>query len=94
MAVYKFAQSILDGGVVTLYNSSKPLGRDFTFISDVVDGIVLALDHTPSRCGEIFNIGHGESVSVKKVVELLETALHTTARLVRRLGKTSKQDEF
>lgn len=83
MAIYKFAESIAKKEKVTLYNSSQTLGRDFTFISDVIDGILSALTYEPSRCGEIYNIGRGETVEVEEVIKLLEVALNTTANIVR-----------
>ncbi len=82
MAIFKFAESILNGDSVSVFNSSKPLGRDFTYVTDVVSGIVSALDYVPHRCGEIFNLGHGETVRVDQVLKLLEEALNKTAKLV------------
>lgn len=82
MAVYKFAQNMLNGRPLVMYNSSQPLVRDLTFISDAVKGILLALEYKPSQCGEVYNIGSGQMVNIYALLRLLETELNTTASLV------------
>ena len=82
MAVYKFTQKITEKRNVTVYESFESVSRDFTFVSDVVSGLLLALDHTPSRCGEVYNIGTGQSVELGDLLRLLETELNQTARVV------------
>jgi len=44
--------------------------RDFTFVTDVADALVTAAEG--DRCGEVYNVGSGETVSVNRLVELLE----------------------
>lgn len=84
MAVYKFAESIYEGSPVIIRNSTstRPVGRDFTFISDVVDGLLLALEHMPSTCGHVYNIGHGQTVELVHLLELMEMELNKTAKAV------------
>jgi UDP-glucuronate 4-epimerase len=53
--------------------------RDFTFIEDLVDGLVRAID---TKLGfAILNFGAGRTVSVKQVIETLEKALGRKARI-------------
>ena len=61
---------------------SVPISRDFTYIDDIVNGIILALDYTPQNCHEVYNLGTGESISVDKVLELLEKGLEKKAKIV------------
>src|SRR3546814_17983115 len=46
MAVWKFTEAVLQGRPIDVYNHGDML-RDFTFIDDIVKGVVLALDHPP-----------------------------------------------
>lgn len=43
--------------------------RDFTYVSDVVDAVIAALNS--NIVGEIYNVGSGQSISVNRIVELL-----------------------
>lgn len=82
MAVYKFSQSLYEGRAVMFHNSTAPVGRDFTYISDVVRGVLQALEHRPSRCGEVYNIGYGRTVPLTQLLKLLERELNKTAKIV------------
>jgi UDP-glucuronate 4-epimerase len=53
--------------------------RDYTYIDDIVDGILAALDKPMGY--EIINLGCGEPVVLLRVVELLERALGKKAKL-------------
>ncbi|MGZ9098923.1 MAG: NAD-dependent epimerase/dehydratase family protein [Brevundimonas sp.] len=47
MALFKFTKAILEGRPIDVYGHGD-MERDFTFIDDIVDGVVAALDHPPS----------------------------------------------
>ena len=66
------------------YNCSS-FERDFTHIDDVVDGVLLSLDHTPNDCSGVYNIGTGETVMIQSVVDMLATAFNKEATFVRRI---------
>jgi UDP-glucuronate 4-epimerase len=94
MAYFKFTKSILEGEPIDLYNHGK-MRRDFTYIDDVVEGVVRTLDAIPSPNPHwdatradpatssapyrIFNIGHNEPVDLLRFVEVLEQTLGKTA---------------
>ena len=65
------------------FSDDEPLGRDFTYIDDLIEGIVSALDYQPLKCGEQFNLGLGSPVSVPEMVTLLEEELNVQATIVR-----------
>jgi UDP-glucuronate 4-epimerase len=73
MAVYSFARAIFDGTPVRLFNGGE-MWRDFTYVDDIVAGILAALDRPPP--GEaphrIFNLGSGRSEKVTHLLESLE----------------------
>ena len=86
MAVYAFAENILSGTPLPFYKSSVPVGRDFTFVSDVVQGVLLAFQYTPSRCGEVYNLGFGNTIDLNHLLKLLEQELNATAKIVSSEG--------
>lgn len=81
MAYYSFARAIARGEDVTLYEG-EGLARDFTYIADVVAG-VLAVYEKPPAAGEarVLNIGNHRPESVRYLVSLLETELGRKANL-------------
>lgn len=76
MAYYGFAAAIMAGTPITLYEGGT-LKRDFTYISDIVGGILAVLDHPPSdgQPPQLFNIGNNRSEPVTRLVSLLEESL-------------------
>ncbi len=73
MAYFSFARAILAGEPITVYDEGRPR-RDFTYIDDIVAGVLACLDHPP-RGHRILNIGNNKHDSVAALVGLLETAL-------------------
>lgn len=76
MAYYGFAEAIMSGRPITLYEGGR-LKRDFTYIDDIITGVVGALDRPPA-VGEaplVLNIGNYRSETVSRLVELLEQSL-------------------
>jgi UDP-glucuronate 4-epimerase len=84
MAYYGFTQQILSGQPIEVYGEGK-MARDFTYIDDIVDGIVGVLDHPPAQGGhEIYNIGDNDPVGLMEMISTLETALGVEAVKVMR----------
>ena len=76
MAYYSFAAAIMAGEPITLYEKGR-LKRDFTYIDDIVGGVLGAMDRPP-RAGEgprVLNIGNHRSETVSHLVALLEASL-------------------
>jgi len=72
MAYYSFTKAILEGTPIELYDFGEA-SRDFTYIDDIVSGIVQAMK-IEGRA-EVFNLGNQRPQSIKKVVEILERLL-------------------
>lgn len=75
MAYYRFADAIMNDQPITLYEGT--LERDFTYIDDIVDGI-LAAANTPSTDDiphRVFNLGNNKPEPVSKLIRLLEDGL-------------------
>jgi UDP-glucuronate 4-epimerase len=73
MAYYSFCKAIVEGQPIDLYNYGN-VSRDFTYIDDIVDGILASIDHLQTGCA-LFNLGNHRSEPVTRLVHLLETAL-------------------
>jgi len=75
MALFKFTEKILKGEPIDLYNHGR-LSRDFTYIDDIVVGVVSLLDKEPGKKPpySIYNIGRGEPVALEDFITAIETA--------------------
>lgn len=94
MALFIFTKAILEGKPIEVFNHGK-MRRDFTYIDDIVEGIIRTLDHTarpnPDWSGDkpdpgtssaparIYNIGNHQPVELLYFIEVLEKALEKTA---------------
>lgn len=77
MAAYKFMNAINNGNSITLYNNGK-VDRDFTHVSDIVNTIELLIKKIvieKPKFHQIFNIGNGNPISVKKYATLIAKEL-------------------
>ena len=75
MAPWLFADAILAGRPITLYDGGR-LKRDFTFVTDIVSGVLGALDRPPTNGKpRLLNIGNHRSVEVRRFVAVLEESL-------------------
>jgi UDP-glucuronate 4-epimerase len=78
MAPFKFVQAIERGHRIDLHNYGR-MQRDFTYVDDVVEGLVRVIDrpHTGYR---LYNVGHGSPVGLLEFVHTIERALGKRAR--------------
>ncbi len=82
MAYWSFTEKIMTGQPIPVFNSGK-LMRDFTYIDDIVEGVVaVALKPMPeaasgARAGphRIYNIGNNRSEKLMRFIEILEQAI-------------------
>lgn len=95
MAMFKFANLIVAGKEIDIYNNGDMM-RDFTYIDDIVEGIIRVQDTIPTVQADwtveqgspatssapyrVFNIGHGSPVKLMDYVEALEQALGIEAK--------------
>lgn len=73
LAIHKFAKLISEGKPIPLYGDGKTK-RDYTYIDDVVSGIIAALDYSRSPY-EIINLGNSQPVELRSLISLLEKIL-------------------
>lgn len=95
MALFKFTKAIINGDAIDVYNNGD-MQRDFTYIDDIVEGILRIKDVIPQVNPEwsveagtpatssapyrVYNIGHGSPVKLMDFIQALETALGIEAK--------------
>ncbi|HEX8412880.1 MAG TPA: NAD-dependent epimerase/dehydratase family protein [Sphingomicrobium sp.] len=91
MAMWIFLKALMEGRELPVFNGGD-MRRDFTFIDDIVQGIVACLDGPPADNGEVkaggsrgphalYNIGNSRSEQLMHVIELLERESGKKARI-------------
>jgi UDP-glucuronate 4-epimerase len=85
MAPILFANAIVKGNTIKVYNHGN-LERDFTYIDDIVEGIVRVIDSTapanqhPVTPYSIYNIGNGNPIKLMDFIETIENAIGKKAK--------------
>lgn len=84
MAYFSFTKAILAGEPIDVFDHGRLL-RDFTYIDDIVEGIVRVLDQPPvvspsEAPHRLFNIGNSSPVTVATFIETLESVLGARAK--------------
>lgn len=85
MAYFKFAEKIMHGETIQIYNGGD-MYRDFTYIDDIVEGIVRLLEHTPQpdeATGapyKVYNIGNSKPEKLMDFIGSLEQSLGREAK--------------
>ena len=84
MSPIAFARAILAGERITVFNHGR-MRRDFTFVDDIVEGVVRTLAIPPPASPEsgarhvVYNIGNHEAVGLEEYIDTLAAALGKTA---------------
>jgi UDP-glucuronate 4-epimerase len=84
MAIARFAQLIRDGQPMSLFRTSglsAESARDYTFIDDILDGTIAAIDRTgqPIEPFRVYNLGGARTTTLEQLVQILEMALKQRA---------------
>ncbi|MEM9119301.1 MAG: NAD-dependent epimerase [Cyanobacteria bacterium P01_F01_bin.56] len=83
MAIFKFTRAIIEQRPLQIYNYGR-MQRDFTYIDDIVDGLLRVLETLPNDATaapyRIYNIGNNRSVSLLRFIKVLEAALGIEAQ--------------
>lgn len=85
MSLWIFTKAILEGKPIPLFNGGE-MRRDFTYVADIVAGVVAALDRPPVAEGKraahrVYNLGNHRSEPLMRFVELIERATNHKAIL-------------
>jgi UDP-glucuronate 4-epimerase len=85
MAIHKFARLIRDGKPVPFYGDGSS-ARDYTFIDDIIDGVVASIDQCGRSDGgvhRVYNLGGSRTTTLSRLVELIEAGVGKKAILDR-----------
>ncbi|MEH7253620.1 NAD-dependent epimerase, partial [Neobacillus niacini] len=96
MAYYSFTKAIVEGNTLKVFNNGD-MSRDFTFIDDIVEGIIKLLDHPPKNNNnwdrkkpdpsssyapyKIYNIGNNNPVKLMEFIQILEKLIGKKAKV-------------
>jgi UDP-glucuronate 4-epimerase len=85
MSLFIFTKAILAGEPIRVFNKGE-MKRDFTYINDIVDGVIAALDHPPQPvAGEpphrLYNLGNHRSEPLMRFIEVIERTSGRKAKL-------------
>lgn len=84
MAYFTFTEKIMRGEPIEVFGEGR-MARDFTYIDDIVDGIVGVLDLPPEAGGhEVYNIGDSKPVGLMDMIRILERSLGREAEKIMR----------
>lgn len=92
MALFLFTKAIIDGSPIKVFNHGK-MQRDFTYIDDIVEGVLRVADHPPiTKDGDfssdpsrssapyrLYNIGNNQPVELERFINAIEKALNKPA---------------
>lgn len=81
LAIHKFARMISSNRPVPVFGDGNA-ERDFTYIDDILQGVLAAVDYDATPF-EIINLGESHTITVNRLIELLETALGQKAIIDR-----------
>ncbi|MBP3774852.1 MAG: NAD-dependent epimerase/dehydratase family protein [Bacteroidaceae bacterium] len=76
-----FLKAMLEGKPIRVFNNGR-MSRDYTYVDDIVDGIVRLIPHTPNKevPHSIYNIGNAHPVSLMDFISTLESVAGITAQ--------------
>ncbi len=97
MALFLFTRAILEGRPIEVFNQGQ-MQRDFTYVDDIVEGVIRTLDHVPTGDPQwtgahpdpagsaapykIYNIGNHQPVELLRLIAVLEECLGQTAKKI------------
>lgn len=76
LAIHKFTKLIMEGKEIPFFGDGSTQ-RDYTYIDDIVDGIIKVIEwiDESNKKYEVFNLGESQTISLKEMVETIEKVL-------------------
>ena len=84
LAIHSFTRRISAGEPITMFGDGSE-ARDYTYIDDIVSGVVSALDWTRGAAAglEVFNLGGNETIALSRMIAEISAALNIEPRIER-----------
>src|SRR5512145_2443759 len=80
MVLPTFVRQAVAGQPITVFGDGTQ-SRSFTYVGDVVSGLVSLMDE-PRAIGQVFNIGNGEEISIRALAERVKSLTHSCSSIV------------
>lgn len=80
LVIHKFTRLMNENKPIPIYGDGTT-SRDYTYIQDITQGILAAIEYNPPNLYDVFNLGNSETVSLQEVVKLLERYLGKKAQI-------------
>lgn len=81
LAIHKFANLIIDGKAIPVFGDGST-SRDYTYIDDIVKGILSSISYTGSKY-EVINLGNNRTITLSGMISGIEDALGIKAEIKR-----------
>lgn len=90
LAIHKFTKLINEGAAIPVFGDGST-SRDYTYIDDIIDGVVRAID----RCAgyNIYNLGESQPIRLDELIEAIEKALSKKANINRQPTQPGDVDQ-
>ncbi|MBA3454724.1 MAG: NAD-dependent epimerase/dehydratase family protein [Deltaproteobacteria bacterium] len=82
MAIHKFVRAISTGAPITVFGDGTSR-RDYTFIDDIVTGVVAAIERVEAGRYEVINLGGTSTISLAELIEVIERVVGKRAVIDR-----------
>lgn len=82
MAISKFLDAVSAGRTITVFGDGSSR-RDYTFVGDIVSGVVAAIERVQPGAYEIYNLGGTQTISLAELVEVVERTVGKAAVIDR-----------
>lgn len=89
MAYFKFTKAIIEGKKIDVYNNGN-MKRDFTYIDDIVEGVIRVIQKVPIQTNtditkshapyKIYNIGNNQPITLRRFIKAIENSCGVNAR--------------
>lgn len=82
LAIHKFTKKIMNGEAIQMFGDGTT-ARDYTFVGDIVNGILLSFNHVINNdnCFEIINLGNNQPVKLHELISTIENTLNIKANI-------------
>lgn len=87
----RLIRAILEGTEFPLFDGSEHHLRSFTYVGDIVDGLVAPLGLIDRSAGQIFNVGCDTAITTGEGIRIVENIIGTQARIVKRPRRPGDQ---
>ena len=80
MAPFIFTKNIIEGNAIRVFNDGN-MERDFTYVDDIINGIIPIIEKEKNFCYKIYNIGNSSPVNLNDFIKTIEDTVGITANI-------------